>query len=608
MALRTGDHGQAATNGLKEKVLTLDTMNPCVRKVEYAVRGPIVLRALELEQELRQGVKKPFTEVIRANIGDAQAMGQTPITFLRQVLALCVHPDLLNSPDFPDDAKRRAERILQACGGHSLGAYSISSGTQLIREDVARYIERRDGGIPADPNNIFLSTGASDAIVTLLKLLVAGEGRTRTGVLIPIPQYPLYSAALAELSAVQVDYYLDEERAWALDVAELRRALLQARDHCRPRALCIINPGNPTGQVQTRECIEAVIRFAFEEGLFLLADEVLAGAPAGRGRRAAARAPVTHPAVARPPVQVYQDNVYAEGSQFHSFKKVRLPRRLRGAGEHGRSGTAADAEAAERAPVPAHAGPGPARRGGQPARALRPLLRAVPGGEAGGAGRAGGQGQAHGAGLQRDSRHPLQSGAGSHVLLPARAAASSRGAARSGAGPGSRHVLLPPPPGGDRHLRGAWQRLRAAGRHLPLQDDHSAPHGEAAALAGNAEPVPRQVHPRVLLRTLLGARLGRQGGPRADSAQGPGVSGALWTCSCCLCGWAPASLQAPNKAVGWLGCLEAVCTPVCASAALSIPDCLSVWGSVQAWGPGRSGQGGLPGEVTFLQDGFGGMG
>ncbi|XP_054947126.1 alanine aminotransferase 1 isoform X2 [Physeter macrocephalus] len=402
-----------------------------------------------------------------------------PSTRSSQVLALCVHPDLLNSPDFPDDAKRRAERILQACGGHSLGAYSISSGTQLIREDVARYIERRDGGIPADPNNIFLSTGASDAIVTLLKLLVAGEGRTRTGVLIPIPQYPLYSAALAELNAVQVDYYLDEERAWALDVAELRRALLQARDHCRPRALCIINPGNPTGQVQTRECIEAVIRFAFEEGLFLLADEV------------------------------YQDNVYAEGSQFHSFKKVRLPRRLRGGGEHGRSGAAADAEAAERAPVPAHAGPGPARRGGQPARALRPLLRAVPGGEAGGAGRAGGQGQAHAAGLQRGSRHPLQPGAGSHVLLPARAAAPARGAARSGAGPGSRHVLLPAPPGGDRHLRRAWQWLRAAGRHLPLPDDHSAPHGEAAALAGNAEPVPRQVHPRVLLRTPLGARLGR---------------------------------------------------------------------------------------------------
>ncbi|XP_032773427.1 alanine aminotransferase 1 [Rattus rattus] len=292
MASRVNDQSQASRNGLKGKVLTLDTMNPCVRRVEYAVRGPIVQRALELEQELRQGVKKPFTEVIRANIGDAQAMGQRPITFFRQVLALCVYPNLLSSPDFPEDAKRRAERILQACGGHSLGAYSISSGIQPIREDVAQYIERRDGGIPADPNNIFLSTGASDAIVTMLKLLVSGEGRARTGVLIPIPQYPLYSAALAELDAVQVDYYLDEERAWALDIAELRRALCQARDRCCPRVLCVINPGNPTGQVQTRECIEAVIRFAFKEGLFLMADEV------------------------------YQDNVYAEGSQFHSFKKV----------------------------------------------------------------------------------------------------------------------------------------------------------------------------------------------------------------------------------------------------------------------------------------------
>ncbi|XP_007954251.1 alanine aminotransferase 1 [Orycteropus afer afer] len=292
MALKAGDQSQAAMNGLRDKVLTVDTMNQCVRRVEYAVRGPIVIRALELEQELRQGVKKPFTEVIRANIGDAQAMGQKPITFMRQVLALCVNPELLSSPHFPEDAKRRAERILQACGGHSLGAYSISSGIQLIREDVARYIERRDGGIPSDPTNIFLSTGASDAIVTVLKLLVAGEGRTRTGVLIPIPQYPLYSATIAELDAAQVNYYLDEERAWALDVLELGRALRQARERCRPRALCVINPGNPTGQVQTRECIEAVIRFAFEERLFLLADEV------------------------------YQDNVYAEGSQFHSFKKV----------------------------------------------------------------------------------------------------------------------------------------------------------------------------------------------------------------------------------------------------------------------------------------------
>uniref|UniRef100_A0A8C6XN99 Alanine aminotransferase 1 n=1 Tax=Naja naja TaxID=35670 RepID=A0A8C6XN99_NAJNA len=276
----------------KDRVLTLESMNPHVRMVEYAVRGPIVARANQLKKELAQGVKKPFTEVIAANIGDAQAMGQKPITFLRQVSALCMYPDLLNSPDFPEDAKQKARRLLAACGGQSIGAYSASPGIELIRHDVAAFIQCRDGGIPCDPENIYLSTGASNAVVTILKLLVSGEGSSRTGVMIPIPQYPLYSATLAELDAQQINYYLDEDNCWALNIEELQRALGQARTRCQPRVLCVINPGNPTGQVQSRKCIEEVIHFAWKEHLFLMADEV------------------------------YQDNVYAEGSEFHSFKKV----------------------------------------------------------------------------------------------------------------------------------------------------------------------------------------------------------------------------------------------------------------------------------------------
>ncbi|XP_064789971.1 alanine aminotransferase 2-like isoform X2 [Oncorhynchus masou masou] len=276
----------------RDKVLTIDTMNPMVKNVEYAVRGPIVQRAMQIEKELREGVKKPFTEVIKANIGDAHAMGQQPITFFRQVLALCSYPELLNENMFPEDAKNRARRILQACGGGSVGAYSASQGIDCVRQDVARYIERRDGGVPCDPDNVYLTTGASDGIVTMLKLLVCGEGASRTGVMISIPQYPLYSAALAELGAVQVNYYLNEEKCWSMDLSELESSLAEARKHCNPKALCIINPGNPTGQVQSRQCIEDVIRFAAKERLFLMADEV------------------------------YQDNVYAEGCQFHSFKKV----------------------------------------------------------------------------------------------------------------------------------------------------------------------------------------------------------------------------------------------------------------------------------------------
>ncbi|XP_034039936.1 alanine aminotransferase 2-like isoform X1 [Thalassophryne amazonica] len=274
------------------KVLTVDSMNPAVKKVEYAVRGPIVQRALELEKELSEGAKKPFGEVIKANIGDAHAMGQQPITFFRQVLALCSYPELLNANIFPEDAKSRAYRILQSCGGNSMGSYSASQGIEAVRQDVARYIERRDGGVPCDPDNIYLTTGASDGIMTMLKLLVCGDGVNRTGVMISIPQYPLYSAALADLTAVQINYYLNEDKCWSLDIDELQRALEEARCYCNPRALCIINPGNPTGQVQTRENIEDVIRFAAKENLFLMADEV------------------------------YQDNVYADGCQFHSFKKV----------------------------------------------------------------------------------------------------------------------------------------------------------------------------------------------------------------------------------------------------------------------------------------------
>ncbi|CAK8696006.1 unnamed protein product [Clavelina lepadiformis] len=274
------------------KVLTLDSMNEHIKKVEYAVRGPIVVRAGAIRKELEQGAQKPFKEVISANIGDAHAMGQAPITFLRQVVALCVYPDLLKTNNFPDDAKDRAQRILDGCGGGSIGAYSASQGVEIIRNDVANYIERRDGGLKSDPNNIFLCTGASDGVVAMLKLLVSGEGASRTGAMIPIPQYPLYSATLAELNAKMVPYYLDEDNNWALDIEELQRAFDEGEKICLPRVLCVINPGNPTGQVLSRDNVVEIIKFAKQNHLFLMADEV------------------------------YQDNVYAEGCAFHSFKKV----------------------------------------------------------------------------------------------------------------------------------------------------------------------------------------------------------------------------------------------------------------------------------------------
>merc|ERR1712179_301718 len=136
--------------------VTVHNMNPCVRKMEYAVRGPLVIRASALEQELKEGVKKPFSNVIKANIGDAHAMGNKPITFIRQVLALITHPPLLDSEDFPEDTKTRARAILAGCKGGSVGSYSDSPGLEVIRRHVAEYIMERDGGIECDWRNIIL--------------------------------------------------------------------------------------------------------------------------------------------------------------------------------------------------------------------------------------------------------------------------------------------------------------------------------------------------------------------------------------------------------------------------------------------------------------------
>lgn len=273
------------------KCVTLETMNPNIKVMEYAVRGPLVIRASEIEKELQQGAKKPFKEVLKANIGDCHAMGQVPITFIRQVLALVSLPELMSDPRFPSDVKARAQEILKGCRGGSVGSYTDSPGIEIIRRHVAQYIERRDGH-PCNWEDVMLSSGASDAIKAVLKLLIHNVDGKKPGVLIPIPQYPLYSASLAEFNMEQIGYYLNEEKAWGLDTEELERALNDGKQRSSPRAIVIINPGNPTGQVLTKENIENIIKFAHKNNLFIFADEV------------------------------YQDNVYAEGSKFYSFKKV----------------------------------------------------------------------------------------------------------------------------------------------------------------------------------------------------------------------------------------------------------------------------------------------
>jgi alanine transaminase len=87
----------------------------------------------------------------------------------------------MNSPDFPSDIKQRVERMLSACGGKSLGSYTESQGIMAVREDIANYIQQRDG-YPSDPKNIYLCNGASDGIKTIIKLLMNNNPKKPSGI------------------------------------------------------------------------------------------------------------------------------------------------------------------------------------------------------------------------------------------------------------------------------------------------------------------------------------------------------------------------------------------------------------------------------------------
>ncbi|RYO90042.1 hypothetical protein DL766_007318 [Monosporascus sp. MC13-8B] len=275
--------------------LTLDNINPHVVEAKYAVRGELAIKAEVYRAKLRKGDKDlPFQEVISANIGNPQELGQEPITFFRQVLSILENPKLLehedvllNSLGYKTDVIARAKWLLSHVG--SVGAYSASAGVPAIKESVAKFLEERDG-FPADPSHIYLSGGASSGLNTLLHILCASPN---SGVLIPIPQYPLYTASLSILNATSVPYYLDETNNWGTSLDTIKEAYNTAKGNGTDvRAVVIINPGNPTGASLSEAEIRSVLEFAAEEKLVVIADEV------------------------------YQTNVFV--GKFHSFRQVLL--------------------------------------------------------------------------------------------------------------------------------------------------------------------------------------------------------------------------------------------------------------------------------------------
>lgn len=214
-------------------------------------------------------------------------------------------PSLLDHPKvlelFPAEAVERARATLNKLKG-GMGAYSDSRGSLDIRTEVASFIQKRDGlPKPTNPDHIFLTDGASVGVRSMLSALIRDA---RDGVLVPIPQYPLYSASIALYGGSLVPYSLDESKGWSLDVSGMAAAVAKGRaSGVNARALVFINPGNPTGQCLPESNIRELCKFAYDNKIVLMADEV------------------------------YQENIYQDKTPFVSARKV-----LHGMGEPYASG------------------------------------------------------------------------------------------------------------------------------------------------------------------------------------------------------------------------------------------------------------------------------
>jgi len=143
--------------------------------------------------------------------------------------------------------------------------YSDSRGIMSARRAVVSRYEEIPDFPPFDPDDVYLGNGVSELItMTMQALLDEGDE-----VLIPAPDYPLWTAMTSLGGGTPVHYRCDEASGWQPDLDDIR-----AKVTPRTKAIVVINPNNPTGAVYSREVLQGIVEVARENSLLLLADEI----------------------------------------------------------------------------------------------------------------------------------------------------------------------------------------------------------------------------------------------------------------------------------------------------------------------------------------------
>ena len=195
----------------------------------YDIRGPVLAQARKMEDE---GQK-----VLKLNIGNPAAFGF----------------------DMPEDMHKDIIRNLYSAQG-----YCDSKGLYSARVAVYQHYQQR-GLFNLDVDNIYIGNGVSELIQMTTQALLDNDDE----VLIPAPDYPLWTASVKLAGGNPVHYLCDEEQDWFPDIADIKSKITS-----KTKALVLINPNNPTGAVYSDDLLMELINIARENKLLLLSDEI----------------------------------------------------------------------------------------------------------------------------------------------------------------------------------------------------------------------------------------------------------------------------------------------------------------------------------------------
>jgi alanine-synthesizing transaminase len=195
----------------------------------YDIRGPILKEAKRLEEE--------GFNILKLNIGNPAAFG-------------------FNAPD-----GIMHDIIINL---HNAQGYCDSKGLFAARKAVMLDFQNK-GVMDVDTEDIFIGNGVSELIMMTMQALLDNNDE----VLIPMPDYPLWTAAVTLAGGRPVHYLCDEAQNWNPVIDDIAAKVTK-----RTKAIVVINPNNPTGAVYDKEILQAIAKIAAEHGLIVFADEI----------------------------------------------------------------------------------------------------------------------------------------------------------------------------------------------------------------------------------------------------------------------------------------------------------------------------------------------